>query len=303
MSHVPCKFYKQGTCTAGANCTFSHSSDLSSESAVCKYFVKGNCKFGTKCALLHTMSPYGNMKPPSLSFTGRRKTTTDNSIDHRSFLNDPFASSAPAVSLFQGEHLWRTQPRTQMIGVRSSPRESDQFQQNSPLFNYRQQQQQSSSLRSGYFNNQPQPFAYPVGSSSSIDDYHGQQQQNGYDLNDAMLPSSLNDLFTPNELHARSLRQQSTAPPSSFESPWRIPSSFGETAAINIPCGNNMTSGSSGTSSGSYLQGHQNDDDEFQFFMEDDEAVTFDHMNTKPSTNNPNHTPYTMPSLISLPST
>ncbi|KAI7896943.1 uncharacterized protein EV154DRAFT_491295 [Mucor mucedo] len=143
--------------------------------------------------------------------------------------------------------------------------------------------------------------------------YHHQQQQqqqqqqhhhqqSGYDLNDAMLPSSLNDLFTPNELHARSLRQQSremaVPPPSSFESPWRVPSSFGETAAINIPCGNNTTSGSSGTSSGSYLQGQHNDDDEFQFFMEDDEAVTFDHMNTKPPV-----TPYTMPPLISLPST
>ncbi|KAI8888901.1 hypothetical protein K501DRAFT_329528 [Backusella circina FSU 941] len=58
LSHVPCKFFKQGTCTAGANCTFSHSSDISSESALCRYFIKGNCKFGTKCALLHTMSPY-----------------------------------------------------------------------------------------------------------------------------------------------------------------------------------------------------------------------------------------------------
>ncbi|KAI8987504.1 hypothetical protein BDF20DRAFT_832432 [Mycotypha africana] len=56
LSHVPCKFYKQGTCTAGANCTFSHNSDFSSEAAICKYFLKGNCKFGSKCALLHNMS-------------------------------------------------------------------------------------------------------------------------------------------------------------------------------------------------------------------------------------------------------
>lgn len=279
---------------------------------MCKYFVKGNCKFGTKCALLHTMSPYGgnnsSMKPPSLSFTGRRKTsdqmmnysTSNSSLDHRSFLNDPFASSAPAVSLFHGEQLWRNQqtPRTNMIGVRSSPREpSDQLLGSSPLFNYRQQ---SSSLRSsnggGYFNN----HQYITG-SNSMDDFTP-QQQNGYDLNDAMLPSSLNDLFTPNELHARSLRQsRDVAQQSSFETQnqqWRVPSSFKEgTAAINIPCGNN--SGSSGTgSSGSYLQGqHNNDDDEFQFFMEDDEAVTFDHLNNKPTPS------YNMPTLISLPST
>lgn len=66
MSHVPCKFYKQGTCTAGANCTFSHSSDLSSQ-AVCKFYLKGNCKFGTKCALLHTMSPFGSSSSSSTS--------------------------------------------------------------------------------------------------------------------------------------------------------------------------------------------------------------------------------------------
>lgn len=66
MSHVPCKFYKQGTCTAGANCTFSHSSDLSSQ-AVCKFYLKGNCKFGTKCALLHTMSPFGSSGSSSSS--------------------------------------------------------------------------------------------------------------------------------------------------------------------------------------------------------------------------------------------
>ncbi|KAG2186386.1 hypothetical protein INT43_002824 [Umbelopsis isabellina] len=57
LSHVPCKFWRQGTCTAGANCIFSHNLDATAESSVCKYFLKGNCKFGTKCALLHTLSP------------------------------------------------------------------------------------------------------------------------------------------------------------------------------------------------------------------------------------------------------
>ncbi|CAO3581896.1 unnamed protein product [Absidia cylindrospora] len=60
LSHVPCKFFKQGACTAGTNCTFSHNPTPTSEASVCKYFIKGNCKFGAKCALLHTMSPYGD---------------------------------------------------------------------------------------------------------------------------------------------------------------------------------------------------------------------------------------------------
>ncbi|ORZ26065.1 hypothetical protein BCR42DRAFT_291436, partial [Absidia repens] len=55
LSHVPCKFFKLGACTAGTNCTFSHNPTPTSEASVCKYFIKGNCKFGAKCALLHTM--------------------------------------------------------------------------------------------------------------------------------------------------------------------------------------------------------------------------------------------------------
>lgn len=339
MSHVPCKFYKQGTCTAGANCTFSHSSDLSSESAVCKYFVKGNCKFGTKCALLHTMSPYNNngksrtSPPQPLLLPGSRRKTNEhmsNSLDHRSFLHDPFASSAPAVSLFHtstGEQLWRNPQQQQQtsrtintaassmisndfIGVRSSPRESSDH-----LLGGSYRQQSSVRSNSGYFN------SIPVENNSMSSSYRRQQQQlpqqqmqqqqqQNYgsidDLNDAMLPSSLNDLFTPTELHARSLRQQETIFDNSQT--WRMPFFKQDdegSAAINIPGGNN--SGSSGGSSGSYLQGNQNNnedflhDDDVQFFMEDDEAVTYDHMNnTAHVKSNQN---YTFPSLISLPST
>ncbi|KAL9543573.1 hypothetical protein MBANPS3_008050 [Mucor bainieri] len=268
LSHVPCKFYKQGTCTAGANCTFSHSSDLSSESAVCKYFVKGNCKFGTKCALLHTMSPYGtsatstggngnggggsgsgssnssNNKrmmastPPSLPFP-RRKTAdqmmsfSPSNLDHRSFLHDPFASSAPAVSLLhlheQQQQLWRNQGRSSsnntlthpqdFMGMRSSPRDTQQdpFLGTSPF---------SSRLSSSVSNSntihnngimQSPPLRYQPTSFGSLGGLgggsgHGSGGQDNYDLNDAMLPSSLNDLFTPSELQVRRVRQQEQYP-------------------------------------------------------------------------------------------
>ncbi|EEB08059.1 zf-CCCH type zinc finger protein [Schizosaccharomyces japonicus yFS275] len=52
LHHVPCKFFRQGACTAGNNCPFSHS--LDNERSPCKYFLKGNCKFGSKCALSHS---------------------------------------------------------------------------------------------------------------------------------------------------------------------------------------------------------------------------------------------------------
>jgi hypothetical protein len=64
LSHVPCKFYRVGSCTAGLSCPFSHSSPSRSSASndpnpqpkdVCAWFVKGTCKFGHKCALAHVL--------------------------------------------------------------------------------------------------------------------------------------------------------------------------------------------------------------------------------------------------------
>ncbi|KAJ7634458.1 hypothetical protein FB45DRAFT_468036 [Roridomyces roridus] len=56
LSHVPCKFYKVGSCTAGSSCPFSHSLvEPGGQKDVCAWFVKGNCKFGHKCALAHVL--------------------------------------------------------------------------------------------------------------------------------------------------------------------------------------------------------------------------------------------------------
>ncbi|CAM0135267.1 unnamed protein product [Umbelopsis sp. WA50703] len=47
-SNIPCKFYKNSACTAGANCPFLHSDNAyHATTTVCKYYLKGNCKFGT----------------------------------------------------------------------------------------------------------------------------------------------------------------------------------------------------------------------------------------------------------------
>ncbi|KAJ7060876.1 hypothetical protein C8F01DRAFT_1025376, partial [Mycena amicta] len=56
LSHVPCKFFKVGSCTAGSSCPFSHSApEPGAQKDVCAWFVKGNCKFGHKCALAHIL--------------------------------------------------------------------------------------------------------------------------------------------------------------------------------------------------------------------------------------------------------
>ncbi|KAI0349980.1 hypothetical protein OH77DRAFT_1525215 [Trametes cingulata] len=56
LSHVPCKFFKVGSCTAGSSCPFSHQVlEPGQPKEVCAWFVKGNCKFGHKCALAHIL--------------------------------------------------------------------------------------------------------------------------------------------------------------------------------------------------------------------------------------------------------
>ncbi|TFL01524.1 hypothetical protein BDV98DRAFT_655894 [Pterulicium gracile] len=56
LSHVPCKFFKVGSCTAGASCPFSHgAAEPGAQKDVCTWFVKGNCKFAHKCALAHIL--------------------------------------------------------------------------------------------------------------------------------------------------------------------------------------------------------------------------------------------------------
>ncbi|TFK19919.1 hypothetical protein FA15DRAFT_708549 [Coprinopsis marcescibilis] len=55
LSHVPCKFFKVGGCTAGSSCPFSHNLPEPGQKETCAWFVKGNCKFGHKCALAHIL--------------------------------------------------------------------------------------------------------------------------------------------------------------------------------------------------------------------------------------------------------
>ncbi|EPY52730.1 zinc finger protein Cps3 [Schizosaccharomyces cryophilus OY26] len=67
LQHVPCKFFRQGTCTSGKNCIFSHDLESAFEKTVCKYFQKGNCKFGSKCALEHILPDGRRVKTRALT--------------------------------------------------------------------------------------------------------------------------------------------------------------------------------------------------------------------------------------------
>lgn len=74
LSHVPCKFFKQGICQAGALCPFSHNLDgsLGADKLPCKYFQKGNCKFGLKCALAHFLPDGTRVNSKQYIYNSRR---------------------------------------------------------------------------------------------------------------------------------------------------------------------------------------------------------------------------------------
>lgn len=93
LSHVPCKFFKQGICQAGKSCPFSHDLDGSTgaDKLPCKYFQKGNCKFGLKCALAHFLPDGTRVNNKSL-LSYRRNT--DRSERSKSF--GSHTSSAPS---------------------------------------------------------------------------------------------------------------------------------------------------------------------------------------------------------------
>ncbi|KAI8065456.1 hypothetical protein BC940DRAFT_304147 [Gongronella butleri] len=174
LGHVPCKFFKQGTCTAGANCTFSHNLDLYSETAVCRYYLKGNCKFGNKCALLHSMAPSvrsNGMAKPRVHYHHQQQQQQQHARSpfYASSL-EPGATAAPPSGASPGP----------------SPGSAAAFVR--PLSIHGAQAAGS-------------PFFNKLSPSSSLDDAVD------YEVNDALLPSSLNDLLTPSELQLRRARE------------------------------------------------------------------------------------------------
>ncbi|KAK6459612.1 uncharacterized protein RJT20DRAFT_17526 [Scheffersomyces xylosifermentans] len=80
LSHVPCKFYKQGICQAGNSCPFSHNLDgtLAADKLPCKYFQKGNCKFGLKCALAHFLPDGTRVNSKSLLYNHHNGNNSNN---------------------------------------------------------------------------------------------------------------------------------------------------------------------------------------------------------------------------------
>lgn len=82
-SHVPCKFFRQGSCQAGSSCPFSHSlNSTTADQTPCEYFKRGNCKFGLKCANAHILPDGVRLNPPRQQTRSRQQhyTPSNNAI-------------------------------------------------------------------------------------------------------------------------------------------------------------------------------------------------------------------------------
>ncbi|KAK9263346.1 hypothetical protein V1519DRAFT_323136 [Lipomyces tetrasporus] len=124
LSHVPCKFFRQGTCQAGNTCPFSHSIDSQLEQAPCKYFQKGNCKFGAKCALAHILPDGRRVNHRSLSQNygplqlGARNILPD--LNANSYSNNPSALARSLIAQHNRQPSQQTPapaPSTQPLDV------------------------------------------------------------------------------------------------------------------------------------------------------------------------------------------
>lgn len=99
LSHVPCKFFKQGICQAGKSCPFSHDLDSSTgaDKLPCKYFQKGNCKFGLKCALAHYLPDGTRVNNKSLLTYRRNNDRSERNKAHQATMPSPSSSTSNQV--------------------------------------------------------------------------------------------------------------------------------------------------------------------------------------------------------------
>ncbi|KAH9911149.1 uncharacterized protein BXZ73DRAFT_108225 [Epithele typhae] len=98
LSHVPCKFFKVGSCTAGSSCPFSHNIlEPGQHKEVCAWFVKGNCKFAHKCALAHIL-PGQSMSMDRKNKKAAQLAASPGPKDSKSRAHKPAHHPAPPAS-------------------------------------------------------------------------------------------------------------------------------------------------------------------------------------------------------------
>ncbi|KAJ3085482.1 TFIIH complex serine/threonine-protein kinase subunit kin28 [Quaeritorhiza haematococci] len=192
----------QGTCKAGDQCKFAHT--RTSENLVCMYYVRGNCRYGDRCSLPHVLAvrsskgkgqqkqataqppPPGPSSDPGVeaSELSSPTITVETEPDMNGNGSASKSSLGPVLTApIPSSVAQITPPASQTPAATPTPVPASAYYPSPPA--------PSTSIRSQPFYDQP--FFTP-------DDILGvDDDDEGSDLDQAFLPSSLNDLLTPLE--------------------------------------------------------------------------------------------------------
>ncbi|AOA64984.1 Zinc finger protein [Komagataella phaffii CBS 7435] len=219
LSHVPCKFYRQGACQAGSSCPFSHTLTQTSQAATCKYFQKGTCKFGSKCALVH-ISPEGkkvNLKALNQAYQvpkHERSLSSSQGLSQQ-IHKDPETSDDQASSMSSPTRTVTSQMASSPFSNTNSiwsGTGSKERRLSGPSFSTGSFSRGSFSR--GSFSNHTVSKAelnqLISGCAISDDEVDGAENMNALGAED-FLPSSLSDLLTPQELKRKNSKSGSRA--------------------------------------------------------------------------------------------
>lgn len=197
LGQVPCKFFRNNGCSAGAACPFAHTLPGEGQpKAVCQWYVKGSCRFGHRCALAHILpgQPMSmdrkNKRSAQQSTQPKTERQPDEKGDappdafaaeHAPLMGDEFdvpkereASSMP--------HGWGGRMQSALAHTYDAP--SAAFG-TSPFSH--------PGTHSLFFSSNPDRAAWTKGDDPLTESSHAED----------FLPSSLSDLLTPTELERR----------------------------------------------------------------------------------------------------
>lgn len=197
LSHVPCKFFRQGICQAGSSCPFSHNLEgtLGADKLPCKYFQKGNCKFGLKCALAHFL-PDGT-RVNSKSY-GRKNYTNYNGNGNGSRGHSSNGSNGPGAIGSSG-------PISNSSNINSTSNGSGSYNYNTYGSYNNNSQFQSLPIDIGF--NQSTPPNRPLANFISMPQ-HSRRGSSGFHPNVDVSLGGYN-MATPTGSHSNSYQTQS----------------------------------------------------------------------------------------------
>lgn len=119
LSHVPCKFFKVGSCTAGSSCPFSHTIlEPGQQKEFCAWFIKGNCKFGHKCALAHVLPGQ------SMAMDRKNKKAAQAAANAASSVKDGHRQGRSQRSAAQGQQTAAANSRNPLLSGSTAPTRS-----------------------------------------------------------------------------------------------------------------------------------------------------------------------------------